>query len=178
MKKNIALVSILLAAIAQTAFANGVEKVLPADAANVALKSAKLAEVATSSTTHYVGNEVYDTNNYTTVLEVTVTYQSKDDQDVSQRIEGESDISYDATPTVVMDLPVTDAEIAAIKAKKLDARTLVTVSVAQENVQINKPGYQYQCSYGNDSNEPINGCVEPAVPTITVSRPVLSIDRN
>ena len=77
-----------------------------------------------------------------------------------------------------MDLPVSDVEAKAIKAKKLDGRTLVSVSVAQENVQIEQPGYQYKCSYGNDSNEPINGCVEPAVPMITVSRPVLSIDRK
>ncbi len=42
MKKNISLISIILAAAAQTAFANGVEKTLPADAHNAQVKSVAL----------------------------------------------------------------------------------------------------------------------------------------
>ena len=149
MKKNIAMISIILAAVAQSAFANGVEKTLPADATNAQIKSVSLDQVATSVTTEWTGSEgqPVDTYQYSTMLNVTVTYQSKDDEDVAQRIEGESDISYDPTPTVSFELPVTDAEIAAIKGKRLDPRSLVAMSVSQQNVDFDKAIYTNACVY-------------------------------
>lgn len=180
MKKNIAIIGIVLAAAAQSAFANGVEKTLPADATDVQIKTVSLDQYATGEKIVSDGNvdgPVYE-NTYTTMLDVVVTYQSKDDQDVAQRIEGESDISYDPTPTVSFELPVTDAEIAAIKGKKLDPRSLIAVNVQTESVQIDDPKAQYICRYDNDSNQPLDGCVEPATPQITVSRLVLSVDRK
>ena len=180
MKKNIAIIGIILAAIAQSAFANGVEKTLPADANNVQIKSVKLAQVATSSTTDWNTSDGSPNTEfqYGTALEVTVTYQSKNDQNVAQRIEGESDLSYDATPTVSFDLPVTDAEVAAIKGKKLDPRSLVTFSVSQQSVDFDKAVYTNSCVYGTDSGSPENEATCVKHETVTESRPVLSIDRK
>jgi hypothetical protein len=180
MKKNIAIVSILLAAVAQTAFANGVEKVLPADAHNVKLTSASVGYLATGLVKTSDGNvdgPVYE-NTYTQVLTVVVKYDSKDDQDVSQRIEGESDLSYDATPTVYLDLPISDAEVAAIKAKKLDPKSLVSLAVSQQQVQFDKAIYTDACRYNNESGAPDNEATCVKHETVTESRPVVSVDRR
>jgi hypothetical protein len=180
MKKNIALVSILLAAVAQTAFANGVEKVLPADAHNVVVAAASLEEVATGLVKISDGNidgPVYD-NTYTTMLTVTVNYSSKDDSDVPCELTQIGDgCEPTGQPRYVVSLPVSDAEIAAIKSKKLDPKTLVSVTVTQQDVQIEQPGYQYKCSYNTEGGT-FGNCVEPAVPMVTVSRPVLSVDHK
>jgi hypothetical protein len=169
----------LLISSSALASGHGVEKILPADAHNIQIQSADLAQIATGENLICDGNDgpVYE-NTYTTKLYVTVTYDSKDDTDAPKTGSG-SNFDFlpgDSTsPTVSYTFDLSQAQMAAIKAKTLNAVSLVTVSVDQETVQIDDPNQQAVCSYDNDSNLPLNGCVEPATAQITVTRPVLSV---
>jgi hypothetical protein len=175
-------IDFILAAVAAmtmtSAFANGVEKHLPMDAHNVKIASAELAEYATSST-HVWSNSGdgggYDINHYSTELQVTVTYESQDNTDVPQsNVEGGS--PYDSTtPTVVFYVPLTDAQIAQVKSKQVDPRSLVSLMVVTKTVSVPDSSHEYICSYGNEGNEPLYGCVEPATPMVNVTLPVLTL---
>lgn len=180
MKFNLAILAIALFTTSAFADGNGVERALPKDAHNVKIASAALNFYATGLKKTSEGNidgPVYE-NTYTQMLLVTVTYQSQDDQDVAQRIEGESDLSYDPTPTVSFELSVSDAEIAAIQANKLDPRSLVEMSVSQKDMPFDKAVYTAACVYNNESGAPENEdtCVKHE--TITESRPVLVLSRK
>jgi hypothetical protein len=179
--KNVQLVTLATLLIAGSAFGagHGVEKMLPADAHNVQIQSADIAQIATGQKLVTDGFEgpVYD-NTYTPELYVTVTYDSKDTTDAPQTGTG-NDFDFragDSTqPTVAFTFALSDAQLAAIKAKTLNAASLVTISVDQETVQIDDPSAQSVCRYDFDSNLPLDGCVEPATAQITVSRPVLHV---
>jgi hypothetical protein len=175
----------LLAAVgflaATSAFAHGVEKILPADGHNAQVLSAELDQVATGETLVCNNSDgpVYEPGDYVTKLGVTVTYQSNDDVDApatGSGPNGEFLPSDNTLPEVTYEFDVTQAQIDAIKAGTLDPKSLVSVSIAQQTVQISDPNAQNVCNY--DDNGPTDGCVEPAAQEITVSRPVLSVWLN
>lgn len=179
MKKNLVMMSIILAAIAQSAFANGVEKILPSDAKNVKIKSVELDQVLINSVTTGWNNDgpTYE-NTYGPALAVAVTYDSKSGEDVPQRTDGDTNATYDPTPTIYLELSISDAEAAAIKAKKLDVNTLVSMSVTEKQVQFDNPVYTDACRFSNDGGPAENESTCVKHETITESRPVLTVNNK
>jgi hypothetical protein len=183
MKMNLLTVAALVATSSAFGAGHGVEKILPADGHNAQVLSAELDQIATGQKLISDDNEgpKWEDTDFVTKLGVTVTYQSKDDNDAPATGSGSNGefLPFDSTlPQVMYTFDVTAAQIAAIKAKTLDPKSLVSVSIEQETVQIDNPNTQAVCSYDNDTNVPLNGCVEPAPAQITVSRPVLFVDLN
>ena len=180
MKKNIAIISILFAVVSQNSFANGVEKTLPIDATNVKISATGLDQVATGQKLIVDGNDgpVYE-NTYSTMLNVVVTYDSKDKTDDATALGNGNDPIEEIVggPTLSFELPVTAAEVAAIKSKSIDPTSLVALSVAQKDVQEDNEEFTSACHFDNDSSQPEDSsCIKHT--TTTVSRPVLSIDRK
>jgi hypothetical protein len=158
----------------------GIEKVLANDAHDAKVTQVALGWEPTGQTlvSDGVDGPVYDTT-YTQALEVTVTYQSSDQTDLPTEPNNDGEeVVVGSSPTVWGYLPATDAEVAAIKAHTLDPMTLVTAGLSDTTVQIENANYQYQCQYDNDSNLPMYGCVEPAVPTHPEQRKLLTVDRK
>jgi hypothetical protein len=169
MKKNIALAIVALSALTQTAFASGVEMDLPADAHNVKIAAVELDGVVVGETPLPDTSEGAPNSEpiYAPSLGVTVTYESTDTTDVPQATDGDFDPS--TLPTRYLEIRLTDAQAAAIKAKKLDPRSLIGQPVlTKATVQEEDTSYEYKCTYDNDNNEPLYGCVEPPVPTVAV----------
>jgi hypothetical protein len=178
---NVILSALSLLTLATPAFAgHGVEKVLPADATNVAIASVSIQQVATGQTEIADGADgpVYD-NTYSPALNIVVTYTSKDHSDDATALNNDSDNAQEVVvggPTLTFNLlPVTAAQVAAINAGTLDPRTLLTLSVTQATVKFNNPEFTDSCQFDNDNGGPINPeCVKNVVTTEV--RPVLSID--
>jgi hypothetical protein len=181
MKKNIAVISILFAAAAQTAFANGVEKTLPLDATNVKISTTGLDQVATGQKliADSIDGPVYEST-YSTMLNVVVTYDSKDKTDAATALNNSVDNAQEEIvggPTLSFELPVSAAEVAAIKSKSIDASSLVAISVAQQDVQVDNEEFTSACRFDNDSSQPEDSsCIKHT--KTTVSRPVLSVVRK
>jgi hypothetical protein len=179
MKKNIAIISILFAAVSQNSFANGVEKTLPIDATNVKVSVVTLGSMMTSQTLISDDNEgpKYQ-NNYSPSLDVDVTYNSADQSEDATALSNGNDPQEVVVggPTASFQLQITDAQAAAIKAKKLDPKSLVVISVAQKTVQFDNPVYTKSCIFSSDYNEPVNAdtCIKHE--KVSESRPVLTVD--
>jgi hypothetical protein len=167
-----------------SAFAHGVEKIVPSDAHHFQLAGANLSQVETGEIPatdpwgcSEDGTPCASTPLYTTELHVQLTYQSNDNTDVPQGTDGDS---FDnAKPTVDAYFDLTSDQVAAIKAKKLDPKAVVSWTVAPQQAQVEDPSWQYQCNYDSESNQKIDdGCVEPTPPMVTVTQLVLSISVN
>ena len=177
--KSLVLVYVAVSALATAAFAaGGVEMHFAADASHVQIQSVELGSKLIGVKEEGFTNEGPITENiYGPALEVTVTYQSTDTADLPASVDGES--NYDAVPTRFLTLDVSNAEIAAIKAGKLDPRSLVSLSVAKGTIKVEDPSYEYQCNYDNDSNQKIDdGCVEKPVPMVDEAATIVTVDRK
>lgn len=134
---NLVLSTLSLLTLATPAFAH----VLPADATNVTVSNVTIGYDVTSQTLISDGNDgpVYQ-NNYSPVLDVQVTYTSKDQSDDATALDNSGDEEVVVGgPTLDFYLPVTAAQVAAIKAKTLDPKTLVAISITPAPVQFNNP---------------------------------------
>jgi opacity protein-like surface antigen len=175
--KNFTLCAFSLLILTAPAFAgHGIERVLPEDAKNVAISSVSIGYDVSSQTLISDGNDgpVYQ-NNYSPVLSVEITYDSKDTRDDATALNEDDQEEVVGGPTLTFYLPVTDAQVAAIKAHTLDGKTLVAISVAQAPVQFTNPVYTDSCIFSSDYNEPVNPeCIQNVVSTEV--RPVLNID--
>jgi hypothetical protein len=165
-----------------SAHANGVEKILANDAHDVQLANAVVGWEPTGEKviSDGIDGPVTETT-YTQALEVTVTYKSKDTTDLPTYPgnDGEATTPPGAIPTLYFWLPLTDGEVAGIKAGTIKPATLVQISaLTTVSVQVDDANYQYQCSYDNESNQPINGCEEPPIPTHPEDRKAFTIDRK
>jgi hypothetical protein len=180
MKKNILMMITLLAA--TTAFAGGVEKhyVLPADATNVKVEEVTVTQELTSQTLIADGNDgpVYE-NNYTPMLEVKVTYDSKDHSDDQTALGNGNDPIEEVIggPAVYFTLPATDAELAAVEAGKLSGTSLVSLVLVKQNVSFNDDKFGDDCTFSADQAAPLNP--ECIIHDRTVeNRPIVSISRK
>lgn len=179
---KLATIAILSTALSlQLAHANGVEKDLPKDAHNVKVASAVLGSAATGQKliNDGVDGPQYETI-YSPAIEVTVTYESKDDSDAPKTgsgLDGQFEPGDSTTPTLYFTLAVTAAEVAAIKAKQVNPADLVSMTVELKTVQV-PVQTEYQCRYDNENNLPEFGCVEPAAQMEDQVLPVLTIGRK
>jgi hypothetical protein len=172
-KMNLVLSTLSLLTLATPAFAH----VLPADATNVTVSNVTIGYDVTSQTLISDGNDgpVYQ-NNYSPVLDVQVTYTSKDQSDDATALDNSGDEEVVVGgPTLDFYLPVTAAQVAAIKAKTLDPKTLVAISITPAPVQFNNPVFTSSCIFNNDSSQPENPeCIQNVYST--EMRPVLSVN--
>ena len=154
---------------------HGVEKMLPADAKNAKIESVSLDQVATTIKSERCDNDGCITEfYYETRLGVTVTYESKDDTDVSKAAD-----DTDTTPRLFFEFTISPAQIDDIQNKRVSAASLVAKpQIVVQQYLIDDPSTQAVCRYDNDSNMVIGDCQEPAAPKITISRPTLILDLN
>jgi hypothetical protein len=178
-KMNLVMSTMSLLILATPALA--AKKVLPADATNVKIASTSIAQVVTGQTliTDGLDGPVYE-NNYSPALEVTVTYDSQDASDDATALDNSNNNPQEVVvggPTLTFDFAVTASQVASIQAGTLDAKTLVSMSVAQTTVQFKDQEFTSSCRFDNENSAPLNPeCIQTI--TSTEVRPVLSISLN
>jgi hypothetical protein len=111
---------------------------------------------------------------------VTVTYDSQDASDDATALDNSNNNPQEVVvggPTLTFDFAVTASQVASIQAGTLDAKTLVSMSVAQTTVQFKDQEFTSSCRFDNENSAPLNPeCIQTI--TSTEVRPVLSISLN
>jgi hypothetical protein len=185
MKKNIAAVIVFLAAFSQSAFAGGVEKhyILPADAHNVKIASVEVGSDIDSQTLISDGNDgpVYE-NNYGPRLDVEVTYDSADHTDDKTELSNDNDPQEVVVggPSVIIQLPLSQDEANAIQSGRLDAASLVNLTVFKKDFSVADEKYADFCHFDdNGVYNPFGDNSACIVKTYhTENRPVASVARK
>ncbi len=182
--KNLLITSVfaILVTVSVNAFANGVEKVLPADASNLQLKAAAVAYVPTGNDG---GNAQEGTpgsaSGSKAILEVSFVYSSKSTQDVPSTgsgLDGQVTDADDVRPQFAVDFDISDDLAKQIAAGKVSAASLFSYAVQTESVQVQEP-VQYHCQYlstndGGSFEKADPSCQEPDGIT-TENRPVVTV---
>lgn len=182
MKMNL-LLAIAVTTSCSAAFANGVEKILPADATGIELKNAALAylPVGAESTGNELEGNPDQATGTQTVIEANFVYRSKSNLDVASTgsgLDGQITGSDDQRPQFSVYLAASDSLIAQVKSKKLSLRDAIKYSVEVKAVQVSVPT-QYHCQYISTND---NGDMEKADPSciesdgiVTESRPAVTV---
>jgi hypothetical protein len=173
-----------LALASTVSFANGVEKVLPADASGVKVKNAQLAYLPSNPQPNSNQLEGYpdEATSSQTVLEVTFEYASASDADVpasGSGLDGQVLASDDTSPQFSVDFTVDAATIAKINAGKVNAADLISYSVQTEARTVQEP-VAYHCQYisTNDNGDSVKAdpsCQE-ASGDVVEQRPVVTVE--
>lgn len=177
--KNVVLVTMFL--FANAAMATTIQKVLPADAYNVRAK-AVVDSVGVGS--RLVSDSASEGPVYETIYEkrlvVTVKYESKSQEDVSQTgsgLDGQILPTDDQTPTLLYFLKLSPAKLQAVLQKKISANSLISsVQVQNQAITLDDPSYQYKCLYDNEYNKKVDPKCQENPPKVTQVRPVLKLE--
>jgi hypothetical protein len=170
MKKiNVILSAVVVLTFALPAFAgHGVERILSNDATHIQVASVTVDQEVSGETLMTGTEDVYQ-NTYAPVLNVVITYNSKDSSDDATALDDSSDNPQEVVvggPTVSVSLPVTLAEVAAIQAGRLDAKSLVVLSSAQKPIQIRDEEFTSSCRFDNENAAPSNPeCIQTVAKT-------------